>query len=168
MSIRHLYALAVLASLPLAARADIKQKPGLWEGSVQMDLGSLMGNLPPEAAAQMEAMGLEMPGAAPIKTQFCLTPEQAAKNVLPQVNDPDSGCRVTDSKRAGDRLTASVQCDGAMRGTGGMDVQLHSPESYSGTMRFSGTSDEGLALNLNNEFSGRWISANCGSVEPMR
>lgn len=168
MSIRTLIMAAAVAALPLSARADIKQKPGLWEGSVQMDLGSVMANLPPETAEQMKAMGIELPTAAPIRTQFCLTPEQAAQNVVPQVSDPQSGCKVTDSKRSGDTLTASVQCDGAMKGNGGMEVKLQSPESYSGLMKFSGMSDQGLPLNMTNEFSGKWMSASCGSVQPMR
>ncbi|MGQ0619181.1 MAG: DUF3617 domain-containing protein [Panacagrimonas sp.] len=159
---------ATLASIPLAAQADIQQKPGLWEGSVKMDLSSVMANLPPETAAQMKAMGIEMPTGTAIKTQFCLTPEQAAKNVVPQVTDAQSGCSVTDSRRSGDTLTASVHCDGAMKGDGGMEVKLGSPESYTGTMRFSGLSDQGLALEMNNEFSGRWVSASCGSVKPMQ
>lgn len=159
---------AALASVPLASQADIKQKPGLWEGSVKMDLNSVMANLPPETAAQMEAMGIELPTGTAIRTQFCLTPEQAAKNVVPQVTDAQSGCSVTESKRSGDTLTASVHCDGAMKGKGGMEVKLGSPESYTGRLQFSGMSDQGLPLELTNDFSGRWVSASCGSVAPMQ
>lgn len=168
MSIRSLITAAVLLGFPLAAVADIKQKPGLWEGSVKMDLSSVMANLPPETAEQMKAMGIELPTGTAIKTQFCLTPEQATKNVVPQVSDPQSGCHVVDSKRSGDTLTANVQCDGAMKGTGSMDVKLLTAESYTGSMKFTGQSDQGIPLDLTNEFSGKWVSANCGAVEPMQ
>jgi hypothetical protein len=50
-----------------------------------------------------------------------------------------------------------------MNGKGHVSVSYSGDTSYSGNMTFAGTA-QGRPLNMNNTFSGRWMSADCGGV----
>lgn len=167
MRIRSFMLAAALVA-PMSLQADVRQKAGLWENTIKVNLGGGMPAIPPEAMAQMEQMGLELPFAKPITNRVCLTPEQAAQYTLPDVTDPDSGCSVLNSKRSGDTLSADMRCDGTLKGEGRMEMTLASAESYTGAMQFSGMADGGMPMDMTSDFSGKWLSADCGDVAPMQ
>lgn len=144
-----------------AAPASKRQKAGLWDLTVTLEA-------PEEAAGlleQLKGMGLELPEAQPSLYQVCLTPEQAALDRIPTGFDPDSGCRVQNSRRDGNRLTADAVCDGGMQGRGSVDAVLHTPESFSGKLKFRGSTADGIPLDTNGSVVGRWQGADCRGVE---
>ena len=158
------FAALVLLSLPLAAATE--QKPGLWSNTIKIDMGQGMPQIDPAMLEQMEQMGIEIPIAKPMTQQVCLTPEQVKKNALPDVTDADSGCTSRNVKRQGDRITGDLECNGQIVGKGNLQMTLASAESYSGSTSFKGATREGIPVNMLTEFSGRWLSADCGQVQP--
>lgn len=158
--------LAALVAVPVMTGAAQTQKAGLWATTLKIDLGGATPQLDPALLAQMEAMGIELPFVKPVTRNICLTPAQVAKGTLPEISDPDSGCATKNTKRDGDVLTGDVECSGQLQGKGTMTVQLTGAESYTGSSSFSG-SQEGFPVNMNTEFSGKWLAAQCGDVKPF-
>lgn len=156
----RMLALAALACLPLAAKAAVAQKPGLWSVII-------LQKIDPDLIAQMKQMGLQPPVLPPIEYEVCLTPEQVAKNALPDVTDPSSGCGAKNVKRSGDSLTGDLECHGQLEGAGKVKINLTGPESYTGESEFEGASREGFPVNMTSTLSGKWKTANCGSVKPL-
>lgn len=165
---KMLIAGVLLATLPAATFAATRIQAGLWDNTVTVNLGEGMPQIPPAVREQMKQMGMKIPGVEPVTHQTCITPEQAARETLPNISDAESGCKVADQKREGDRFTANVVCDGRMKGRGTVTSTLSGPKSYTGRMVFSGTSAEGMPLNMSSEAVGTWKSADCGSVQPYK
>lgn len=158
----------MLATIPAATFAATKIQPGLWDNTVTVNLGEGMPQIPPAVREQMKQMGMQIPGIEPVTHQTCITPEQAARETIPNISDAESGCKVAGQKREGDRFTADVVCDGRMKGKGTVTTTLSGSKSYTGKMVFSGTSAEGMPLNMSSEAVGTWKSADCGSVQPYK
>lgn len=162
-----LAASAVLLCLPLSGGAAIAQRPGLWTLTVAISQG--LPEIDPRMIEQMEMMGLEVPGPValePTTYQICLTPEQVAKDRLPDIHDEGTGCTARNLIREGDRATGNLQCDGRLRGGGKAQVTLTGPQSFAGSASFEGSSQEGLPLSATGALSGKWLSENCGNVRP--
>ncbi|MBL6750993.1 MAG: DUF3617 domain-containing protein [Nevskia sp.] len=165
-------ALAAAAVLPLTASAYSHGKPGLWQATVQMKFAKggppPMPAIPPEALAMMKQMGREPPPNmnGPITNKFCLTPAQAAADKPP--TPPQRGnCQMQNLQHSGSTFSADMICTGEMQGTGHMTVTYDSDDHYSGSMHFAGTSGHMGEVDMTNEFSGQWLGADCGSVQPM-
>jgi hypothetical protein len=61
-------------------------------------------------------------------------------------------------------MTADTVCSSPdMSGNGHISVAYSGDSSYSGSMTFTGTA-QGRPVNMNNTFSGHWLSADCGGV----
>lgn len=114
-----------------------------------------------EVTTRGEMAGLPM--AIPSQTQRLCRP--AGKPVDDQVVPLDRECRMTDVKRAGNRVTFTVVCTGKDQLTGTGDV-TSAPDSYRGSMRMRGTMD-GQPMDMTQTFSGRRVGA-CTYEEPKR
>lgn len=158
---------AMLVMVP-AAMAATKIQPGLWDNTVTVNLGEGMPQIPPAVREQMKQMGMKIPGIEPVTHQTCITPEQAARDSIPNISDADSGCKVAGQKRVGDSFSADIVCDGRMKGKGTMTTTLKGSKSYTGKMAFNGSSAEGMPLNMTSEAVGTWKSADCGTVQPYQ
>jgi len=164
---------AAALALPLAAAAIA---PGLWEQSMagpgggaapspMAGMQAQLASLPPEQRKQMEAMmaskGVAM-GSAPGAVRMCITPEKAAGGIM---RTPEPGCTQQVLERSATRARFSFECAGPPASKGTADYSFPSDKSYSGTMRLtrgSGAQAESMEMQM----SGRWVSADCGSVKP--
>lgn len=160
-------ATALVLGFAWPAAAATKQKPGLWETTIRMDLGDSMPQIPPHLLEQMRGAGVEMPFAEPVVHRICLLPEQVAQDTVPEFSDPDSGCATRNITREGDRYSGQIACNGRLRGQGTLQMSLTSSESYVGSTDFSGVAEGSLPVTLHSEFSGRWLGADCGEVPPL-
>lgn len=158
---------AMLVMVPTAFAAT-KIQPGLWDNTVTVNLGEGMPQIPPAVREQMKQMGMKIPGVEPVVHQTCITPEQAARDTMPNFSDADSGCKIANQKREGDRYTADIVCNGRMKGSGTVTNTLNGPKSYTGKMAFKGTSEQGMPMNMSSEAIGTWKSADCGTVQPYQ
>ena len=158
---------------------------GLWEQSIQVSSPSgrveaalqqaqaLLAGLPPEQRRLVEQrlaqQGLAL-GAGGQSLRLCLTAEDVARDALPPARD---GCSQT-SQRQGNTWAVSLQCParGAEPATSGRGtITLQGPTAYSGqftlnALRNTATGPQAEAVNLATQ--GRWLSADCGSVPPVR
>ncbi len=143
-------------------------QPGLWRISSTMDLGQAMPKFTPEQMAQMKAMGVQLPVAGqPMVSEFCVSPEQAAAETPPNLARGESGCTTQNIKNSGNMVSADIVCTGRIQGQGHMETSYSGMTHYEGKYRFQGTTD-GRPQSTNMTFIGNFVSANCGSVKPLR
>jgi hypothetical protein len=148
----------VLAS---TAPAFAASKPGLWDVNMNMQLANAP-QIPPEAMAQMRALGMAIPGlGAPIRTQVCITPAEAAKDEPP----PPRGCRHQNVRRNGAVIAGDLVCQGELEGTGTFEATVASEEQFRTTFNFKGTRG-GQPAEFSADMQGQWRGADCGNVAP--
>jgi hypothetical protein len=147
--------------LALSAPAFAASKPGLWDMSMNMQLAGAA-QIPPEAMAQMRALGMAIPGlGAPIRTQVCITPAEAAKDEPP----PPRGCRHQNVRRNGAVIAGDLVCDGEMKGTGTFEATQVGDAQFRSKMTFKGTRG-GQPADFSADVEGQWRAADCGNVAP--
>jgi hypothetical protein len=171
---------ALLAGTGAAAAQAQKLLPGLWEHQAQIKTGNgemeaamarmqqQLAALTPEQRKQMEAAmggrGIAMgtaPGQ-PMTIKVCLTPEQAARDEIPQ---QQGECKQTSQSRSGNTLKFTVACSGVRKATGEGEITFVSPREHTGHMTLSSTRkgrDETMEINHH----ARWLAADCGTVKP--
>jgi hypothetical protein len=160
------------------AQACGKMKPGLWEITTQIQGGAgggdmaaamaaaqqQMQNLPPEQRAQLEAMmkgrGVAL-GPQGNTVRVCVTPEQAARDELPQAEE-----RCTQqSQRSGKVIRYKFACQGEPPMSGEGEYTLLSPTSASGRTVIR-TTLAGRAETVTMDNRSTWLGADCGELKP--
>jgi hypothetical protein len=149
-------ALAVIA-VPALARQG---KVGLWNVTSTTDMV-----LPPEAAAALKKAGQSLPAARPITVQMCMSQAEVDSSEPPHLDSKATGCVTRTIKQTASEMTASMTCNGAMKGTGSIQISYSGNEHYAGSYSFKGTSS-GSPANITTRFKGDWVKADCGSVKP--
>jgi hypothetical protein len=148
-----------------AAFAD-HGKEGLWSVTVTIggDAPGMpdMSKLPPEAVARMRAMGMSMNGNS-ITTEHCMTAQEVATDTPHMDDSAARSCKMSNPTHGGHSMSADMICSGTFKGTGHMQFTYDSDTHYSGELVMTGIAN-GQQLNRTQKFEGRWISANCGSV----
>ncbi|HVZ43931.1 MAG TPA: DUF3617 domain-containing protein [Ramlibacter sp.] len=178
MRIKYHAAAAALAALSLPAAAQLK--PGLWEitskmgGNAQLDaaqsqLAQQLASMPPEQRRQMEAVmaqrGMSMPGqgrGGGTTVKVCMSKEQVARNDVPM----REGCSVTQSSRNGNVTKVAFACSNPPS-TGDGEFTSMGPDAYASRMNVT-TQVQGRSQSMTMEGSGRWLSADCGNIQPMQ
>lgn len=163
------------AILGSGAALSAEPRPGLWNMTTTSDLSGIevpqMPDIPPEALAQMQAMGIELPNmdfSQPrvTTTQTCITPEDIANRRSFDLDDEmDDECMQENLQTTDTGMSVDIVCMGQMNGTGHIEYVFESETRYTGTMDFQGTSG-GQTANMSNTMEGNWVSADCGNVAP--
>jgi Protein of unknown function (DUF3617) len=135
---------------------------GLWNTATTMDMSAAM---PPEAAAQMKAMGMSMPAARTFSSQVCMSQADVDSDKAPPVGADDSGCTTRVTSQTASSMSAQMVCDGKMKGTGQMQIAYAGADHYSGSFSFQGTM-EGQPSKSSSTFKGDWVKADCGGIKP--
>ncbi len=172
-----------LATIPLTLAAfgasAQSMKPGLWEHSFTMKSGSgqiekamadmqkQMAAMPPDQRKQMEQMmaqsGVGM-GARANTVKVCISPEQAARLDIPQKDDQ---CKQEITQRSASMMKFKFSCAGQPPASGEGEVTFHSPAHYS-SKSVVNTSVEGKPERMTMDQTGKWLSADCGSLKPVK
>lgn len=148
-------------------------QPGLWNQTMTMDMSAMqmpqMPAMPPEALAQMQAAGIQMPNmdySQPRTTtnQYCITAEEIA-NRAPFGEGMDDDCQQQNFVSNDQGMSVDLVCTGRMNGVGRIEYVFDSATHYTGSMTFEGTMD-GRQSNMTNTMEGSWVSADCGNVAP--
>lgn len=142
--------------------------PGLWEITVQSDQMKLPPQIPPQQAEQMRKMGVNVPEIrnGNMVMKVCYTKEMLAKSGVPSAQS-DQECRPKSTHSSGSSFSGEVVCDGPnMKGTGIVQGTM-TATSFQSTNRFTGTMG-GQPANHQTQTNGTFISADCGSVMPIR
>jgi hypothetical protein len=176
----------------VAAHAQSKQKPGLWEMTSTMNMagmpqmpqmpqGAQMPNvqlppgvtLPPgvqmpQAGAMPGGMGGPMGGAH--TTQVCVTQAMIDKYGGPYSNPSRGDCKVTNVSIKDTGMTASIACTGQMTGTGTVVTTFTDPSSSQTKVHITGTMQMGpnsRPLDVTMQSNAVYKGADCGSVKPI-
>ncbi|HEY2445310.1 MAG TPA: DUF3617 domain-containing protein [Rhizomicrobium sp.] len=156
---------SVLVLAAIALPADVLAshgKAGLWETTTTNESAPEM-SLPPEALAAMKAHGVKIPDHRSFTSQYCMTAEEVASDQPPPMRGHE--CKLSSSTIVGQTFSADMVCSGAVQGTSHFSVTYDSPEHFAGESEFTGH-EGNQPFNAKNKFEGRWISADCGDVEP--
>ena len=177
LSIAVAGAVLAAAALPAAAQA---LKPGLWEvrqkmqGSGEMDkamadMQRQMASMPPEQRKQVEATmaarGVQMGQAAGggMSVKVCMTKEMAERNEVPAAQ---GNCKTTSQKRTGNTMAVAFSCTDPAS-SGDSTITFDGPESYTSKTNVT-TQKNGKTEKFTMEGTGRFVSADCGSVKPIQ
>jgi Protein of unknown function (DUF3617) len=156
--------IAGAAAVPMAALAS-HGKVGLWEVTTQINMPNMAAMMTPDQIAKMQAMGMHMPTGQSFTTQHCMTAEEVAAADKPPPMRQNKDCTVSNMKYAASNFTADMTCTGDnMQGQGHVSVTYDSDEHYSGSFTFTGTA-HGHPATMTNNFEGKWISADCGTMK---
>lgn len=157
-------------------------KPGLWEinqkmgGSAEMDqamaqMQKQMAGMSPAEKKMMQDMlgkqGMTMPAPGAgggMAMKVCITPEMAAKQDMPVQTEGD--CTTTITSRSANTLKMNFVC-------------RNPPSTGEGTYTFSGdtaytmkmqmkTTQQGKPVSTTLDGQGKWLSASCGTVKPLK
>lgn len=175
-------AAAVLGSFSGAAAAQVqKMSPGLWEHAVTMksqsgqmeaamaQMQKSLASMPPAQRKQMEDMlaqqGVGMgPGGQTVKV--CVTPEQASLDTIPK----QEGCVQNVKRTSPTTLSMNFSCkgeDGAPPTSGDGTITFSSPKAYAGQFKIK-TTNSGKPEQIDMSQTGKWLSADCGAIKPVK
>ena len=156
-----------------------KVQPGLWENQVTIQTGDPMldqmaadaqarlAGLPPEQRQMVEQMmaarGVRM-GTKPNTLQACITPEQAARDELPQQSE---NCTQFETQRSGNTVKVQFKCETNPPASGTGEFTLLGPTRYSGKTQVD-TVVQGQPQKVTVLLAGRWLAADCKAAAPPR
>lgn len=173
----------LFSALAFSAAAQAQStKPGLWEvtqkmgGNAQMDqaasqMQQQMAGMSPAERKMMQDMlakqGMSMPaagGGGGMAMKICITPEMAAKQDMPMQTEGE--CTTTITSRSASALKMNFVCK-------------NPPSTGEGTYTFSGdsaytmkmlvnTTHKGKPQSMTMDGQGKWLSASCGAVKPLK
>ncbi|WP_298931070.1 DUF3617 domain-containing protein [uncultured Ramlibacter sp.] len=176
---RLIAALAALLCLPAAAQ---NLKPGLWELSNKMQssnpqmeqamtqMKQQMASMSPAQRKQMEEMlakqGMQMGSAGPgaMSVKVCMTKEMLERNGVPA--QQQGSCKTTAHPRVGNTQKISFSCTDPQASGEGL-YTFTSPEAYSGRTVMTSTR-QGKAETITMDGAGKWLSADCGAIQPVQ
>jgi hypothetical protein len=179
MTIRpFLLSLAICVAGPAMAAPPAQLiKPGLWETNNKMggnaklqDAMALvqqhMATLSPEQRQRAEGMmakyGVSL-GNDGVAVKMCVTPEMAAQQQLPL--QQRGNCTYQHAPVTGNSMKFSFTCTNP-QANGEGNVTFAGPAAYTSTMRVTSNAT-GSSETVNVDSTGRWVSADCGSIQPM-
>jgi hypothetical protein len=154
--------LGLIVAMPVSVMAAQHVKPGLWEITIQTKGAGMpdMSQLPPEAQAQMKAMGIKMSGNG-MTTRSCVTPQEAAAD--PKWGE-DKNCKVSNMKWNGQTYSADIVCKGGQNGHGHITATLLSPDHYTATTSMTVIQD-GQSTTMDSAIEAKLVSTDCGKVK---
>jgi hypothetical protein len=169
--------LAACAAGAIAAAPAPTIKPGLWETTSKMGgnpklegamalMQQHMANLSPEQRQRAEGMmakhGVSF-GNDGVAVKMCITPEMAAQQRLPI--QQRGNCTYQHAPMSASSMKFSFTCTNP-QASGDGSVTFSGPTAYTSTMRVASNAS-GSAETVNVDSAGRWVSADCGGIEPI-
>jgi hypothetical protein len=102
-------------------------------------------------------------GAGGTSVKMCMTKEMAERNQVPA---QQGDCKTTQQARSGNTMKVAFSCTNPPS-SGEGQYTFVSPEAYTMTMTVK-TAIQGKSETMTMDGSGKWLSADCGSVKPMQ
>jgi hypothetical protein len=167
--LKHVVCLLSLTAVAAgSALAAPNMAPGLWEVTTESALAKNMPTLPAAQIEQMRKLGVDLGKlqSGTIVNKICITPEMAARNEIPKMSQKESGCEIKNQQQHGHTYTMEMVCNGQMKGKGVSTTTFSGNKSFSTRTQFSGNMN-GLPINDDANSSGKWLSADCGTVKPI-
>ena len=175
------YAAALAAVFVSFGASAQTLKPGLWEithntkasGGESEKANAMMqqkmASMTPEQRKMVEEMmakqGMKMGagGQGGRTMQICMTKDMVERNEMPSQR---GDCKTTQQTRSGNTMKWSFTCANPPS-SGEGQYTFASSEAYTMKMTVK-SSVNGKPETMNMDGSGKWLSADCGAVKPMR
>jgi hypothetical protein len=173
----------LLGTLVFSAAAHAQStQPGLWEvtqkmgGNPEIDkamaqMQQQMAGMSPAEKKMMQdmmakqGMSVPTPGAnGAMALKVCITPEMAAKQDMPVQTEGD--CTTTITSRTANSLKMNFVCK-SPPSSGEGTYTFISDKAYTMTMLMK-TTHQGKPVSTTLDGQGKWLSASCGAVKPLK
>ncbi|MFN4117708.1 DUF3617 domain-containing protein [Acidovorax sp.] len=164
------------------AQQPQKMRPGLWEHTVAMksqsgqmeaamaQMQKSMASMSPEQRKQIEQamaqQGVSM-GPQGNTVKMCISPQQADLDNIP----PQEGCTQTVKRTGPNTLAMTFTCKGGsgQPPTSGEGTMTFSgPTAYAGNFKVKTTTAGGKPEQIDMAQTGKWLSADCGTIKSVR
>lgn len=178
MLVLRLVSLTLCSGLVLGVAAHaadntpLNVKPGLWEMNVDSE-GSgaapippdVLARMSPEQRAKLEAVMQHAMAPQHRVVKRCVTQADIDKG-FEEMEQRDGGkCTHTVTSSTPALRTGSFTCTGRENTSGTYRFEARSPEAVVADWDVT-VSNSGKAMRMKNVTQGRWLGADCGSVEP--
>lgn len=157
-----------LSCCAASALAAGQMKPGLWEMTIKSDAMKNMPKMSPEQIRQMRQMGMDVPEMREggMVSKVCISREMAERDEPVGAEMNEMGCQTKNVQKTAGGYSMDYVCNGKeMKGEGRVKGAYSGSEKFTSTSDFKGTM-HGQPVNQHQETSGKWLSADCGSVKP--
>jgi len=143
-------------------------QPGLWEMNTKSDAMKNMPKLSPQQIEMMKQKGIQMPSAdGTMSSKVCISKEMAERDQPIDMHQRETGCQAKNYQKTSSGYSVDIVCDGPrMKGEGKAKGTFSGKQSFASTYDFKGTA-HGQPVNQHVESSGKWLSADCGSVKSL-
>jgi hypothetical protein len=169
-----LFAFCLLAQLAGAQIKPLDVKLGLWEVTSTSLMTGLPGippdvlaKLPADQRAKMEAAMGARAGGAPKTTaqKVCITREKLDKENA--FGEDRKNCTRTVVTSSASKLEMKVQCteEHNMTMNGTIHVEALNSETVKGSVRMTSGTGNGQTMNVNSDFTSRYLGPACGDVK---
>lgn len=166
---RYIFAAIGLCAFSISTHAEEKMKPGLWEMTVKSDMLKSMQSIPPAQLEELKKRGIKMPDMqdGAIKQKVCITKEMSEQNGKAPMQHNPGGCQQKNSKRQGNTHFMEMTCNNPnLKGTGTVKA-TYAEKSLESSFDFKGVAN-GRPSVQHVETTGKWISADCGDIKPIK
>ncbi len=169
--------LIMMCTIALCASAQQKIQPldlklGLWEVTTTSAMSGQMpmppealAKLTPEQRARMEERMKANSSAQekPTTRKECITKEKLSKENA--FGEERKFCTRTVTTSTGSKLEIKIQCaENGMKSDGMLRIEAVNFETVKGSMNMAMSGGE-RTMNMNSNFTGKWVSAACGEVQ---
>ena len=165
----------------VAAMAQPKIRPGLWEENITMKTDNAQANaameqmkeklasMPPDQRAAIEKMmasrGMGMqPGGAPNTVRVCITKEQIARGFTP---DRDGRCSRVNVSTSGNVTKFDFTCASEHSNMTGHGTLTTMGDTGFAVNTVADTANQKGAMHIQTDIAGKFVSSDCGDVKPM-
>jgi autotransporter-associated beta strand protein len=174
-------ALLLAGAMSPAHAQPQKLRPGLWEHTVVMksqsgqmeaamaQMQKSLASLPPEQRKQMEQMmaqqGVSL-GPKGNAVRMCITAEQADLDNIP----PQEGCTQNVRRTGPNTVAMTFSCKGSQGApptSGEGTMTFNGPTAYTGNFKVNSGAG-GKSDQIDMAQTGKWLSADCGAIKPVR
>lgn len=162
-----------------AVAAKLDMAPGLWEHSFSIsgenpqmqqalaEMHKQLANLPPEQRKMMEEMmaaqGVSI-GQEGTRVKACITQEQINRAELPVQDQLDCRQQVVEQSKNSYKITFA--CGDTPPTSGTAEFTFSDPKHYTATSVVTSAAS-GTAETLTIRQSGKWLTADCGNIQPV-
>jgi hypothetical protein len=158
-----------LSAIVLAQAPALDVKMGLWEITSTTNIGGQIptidtSRMTPEQKARMEAAMKGLVGPHSNVTKSCMTKEKFNRSSFMTDGDPGATCKQTMSTNTRTSMDANVVCTGKRTTTSQMHIDAPSPTSFTGSVK-SASAEQGQTMTVNVTMTGKWLGADCGTVQ---
>ena len=182
MKIHSRLLVAGVAALSGAAvLAQPRIRPGLWEESVAIktdnaqanaameQMKSRLASMPPEQRAAIEKMMASRgvghaPGGSPNVMRVCITKEQVDRGFTP---DRDSHCSRMNVSTSGNVTKFDFACNSEQHNVTGHGTFTAMGDTAFAVNTVADSASQKMAMHVESDITGKFVSANCGDVKPM-